>query len=356
MAEGDSSQEDRTEAATPRRRQRAREEGQVPVSREVATLAGLAASTAALAIGAPSLLRDTTARLGLFLSHANTPDLAGPGALQMAAWDAMRVAGPLLLVTMLAGTAAILLQTGFLFHADALIPKPERINPVAGLRRLLGWNSLVEVGKSLAKLTAIAAVLWGALSGDFRALMLLPHEGLPVLLSQLGPIVLHLMLAVLGVQTVIAAIDLAWVRFRHSRQLRMSRQDIRDELKETEGDPQIKARIRLLRMQRARRRMLAAVPTATVVITNPTHYAVALRYDRATNAAPRVVAKGVDSMAARIREVAQANGVPLVANPPLARALYPIDLDTEIPADYYQAVAEVIAYVWRLRQSAGAAA
>jgi flagellar biosynthetic protein FlhB len=130
----------------------------------------------------------------------------------------------------------------------------------------------------------------------------------------------------------------------------MSRQDVRDEQKETEGDPRIKAQIRQIRLHRARRRMLAAVPNATVVVTNPTHFAVALAYDRATSAAPKVVAKGVDSMAARIREAAQAARVPLVANPPLARALYRVELDREVPIEHYEAVAEIIAYVWRLGQ------
>jgi flagellar biosynthetic protein FlhB len=136
--------------------------------------------------------------------------------------------------------------------------------------------------------------------------------------------------------------------------MRMSKQDIRDELKETDGNPHVKARIRRIRLIRARKRMMAKVPMATVVVTNPTHYAVALAYDRANNSAPRVVAKGADSVAARIREIAEANGVPLLANPPLARALYRLDLDTEIPAEYYKAVAEIIAYVWRLRRSAQA--
>jgi flagellar biosynthetic protein FlhB len=135
--------------------------------------------------------------------------------------------------------------------------------------------------------------------------------------------------------------------------MRMSRQDVRDEHKETDGDPKVKMRFRQLRMKRARKRMLAAVPKATVVIVNPTHYAVALVYDRARTAAPRVVAKGVDSMAARIREVAETNRVPLVVNPPLARALYGVELDTDIPAEHYKAVAEIIAYVWRLGRTAG---
>ena len=154
----------------------------------------------------------------------------------------------------------------------------------------------------------------------------------------------------LAVQAVIVALDLFWVRLRHARALRMSREDIRQEQRETDGDPRVKGRLKQIRLQRGRKRMLAAVPKATVVLTNPTHYAVALVYDRARNAAPRVVAKGVDEMAARIRALAQESKVPLVANPPLARALYRVELDTEIPAEHYQAVAEIIAYVWRLRQ------
>jgi flagellar biosynthesis protein FlhB len=155
-------------------------------------------------------------------------------------------------------------------------------------------------------------------------------------------------LVVLAAQAGIAAADYFWVTFRHNRNLRMSRHDILEEQKDTEGDPRLRARLRQIRSLRARRRMLAAVPKATVVVTNPTHYAVALAYDRAKHAAPRVVAKGMDSLAARIREVAEQNRVPVVANPPLARALYRVEVDADIPAEHYQAVAEIIAYVWRL--------
>jgi flagellar biosynthetic protein FlhB len=160
--------------------------------------------------------------------------------------------------------------------------------------------------------------------------------------------VLHVLLVVVGAQALLAVLDVFWVYLRHSRSMRMSRQEIIEEQKEMEGDPHIKGRQRQIRTLRARRRMLAAVPKATVVITNPTHYAVALAYDRAKHAAPRVVAKGVDTLAARIREVAEENRVPVVANPPLARALYRVEVDADIPAEHYQAVAEIIAYVWRL--------
>jgi flagellar biosynthetic protein FlhB len=154
----------------------------------------------------------------------------------------------------------------------------------------------------------------------------------------------------------IAVLDYLVVRFRHLHKLRMTRQELREEVKESEGDPMIKGRIRSLRMVRARRRMMAAVPKAAVVITNPTHFAVALAYDENSQAAPKVVAKGAEAVAARIRALAEESNVPLVSNPPLARALFKLELDTEIPAEHYQAVAEIIAYVWRLRGRAGAAA
>jgi flagellar biosynthetic protein FlhB len=152
----------------------------------------------------------------------------------------------------------------------------------------------------------------------------------------------------LGAQAALAGLDLLWARLRHARAMRMSKYDIRQEMKETDGNPAVKQRLRQLRRARARKRMMAAVPKAAVVVTNPTHYAVALAYERGTNAAPRVVAKGMDEVAARIRAVARDNRVPLVPNPPLARALYTVELDAEIPAEHFQAVAEIIAYVWRL--------
>jgi flagellar biosynthetic protein FlhB len=157
------------------------------------------------------------------------------------------------------------------------------------------------------------------------------------------------LLAVQAVQAAITVLDILRARLQHAGGLRMSRQEVREEHREIEGDPRMKARRRALQRQRARRRMLAAVPKATVVVTNPTHYAVALTYDRARAAAPRVVAKGVDAMAARIRAIAEEHRVPLVVNPPLARALHQVELDSEIPAEHYNAVAEIIAYVWRLR-------
>ncbi len=351
MAE-DTPRQDRTEAATPRRMQRAREQGRVPVSREIHTFAGLAAVTLVLAWAGGGTAEGLAARLAMFLAHADASGLAGAESLRLAWTAALRGAAPFVLAALLAGVTASLVQTGFLISGSALHPDFGRISPRAGLRRLFGPDSLVEAAKSIAKIAVMAFALWRVLQADLPALMQAPRWEPQALLARTLPPVLHMLFVVLAVQAAITALDLFWVRLRHAQQLRMSREDVREELRETEGDPKIKARIKQIRMQRARKRMLAAVPKATVVITNPTHYAVALAYDRARNAAPRVVAKGVDSLAARIREVAEANKVPLVANPPLAHALYRVEVDTEIPAEHYQAVAEIIAYVWRLGQRA----
>jgi flagellar biosynthetic protein FlhB len=201
----------------------------------------------------------------------------------------------------------------------------------------------------------VGAALWWAL-GDPRelraALSLGPGDLLRMMVSASMNLFIAAMIAFAG----IAVLDYLVVRFRHLHKLRMTRQELREEVKESEGDPMIKGRIRSLRMARARRRMMAAVPKAAVVITNPTHFAVALAYDENSQAAPKVVAKGAEAVAARIRALAEESNVPLVSNPPLARALFKLELDTEIPAEHYQAVAEIIAYVWRLRGRAGAAA
>lgn len=345
MAESDNG--DRTEAATPKRLQRARESGGAAVSREVPTLAGLAVATAVLTMAGPGLGRDASLRLAALLAHAHA---ASPmAALLAACWAAVLLAAPVTLGVVAAAVASTLLQTGFLLSGQALLPDFSRVSPLAGFARLFGVSALVEAGKSLLKLLLLGGAVWLAMGSawpDLRGASLwLPGQ----LVDHLLQAVRHLLLMLLAAQCVITGIDLFWVRFKHGRDLRMSREEIRQESRESDGNPQIKARIRQLRLQRARKRMMAAVPKATVVVTNPTHYAIALAYDRAKGGAPRVVAKGMDDVAARIRTVANESRIPLVANPVLARALFHVELDAEIPAEHFKAVAEVIAYVWRLR-------
>jgi flagellar biosynthetic protein FlhB len=262
---------------------------------------------------------------------------------------------PVLALAMIGAIAGTMLQSRGLVSAKGLKPQFSRINPASGIKRLIGAEGGIELVRTLIKLTVVGLSLWWAL-GDPRelraSLSLGPGDILHLMVRAAKDLVIAAMIAFAA----IALLDYLVVRFRHLHKLRMTRQEVRDEVKESEGDPIIKGRIRNLRMARARRRMMAAVPQAAVVITNPTHYAVALAYDENSQAAPKVVAKGADAVAARIRALAEESNVPLVSNPPLARALFKLELETEIPAEHYQAVAEIIAYVWRLRGRAGAAA
>jgi flagellar biosynthesis protein FlhB len=345
VAEETESAGDRTEAATPRRLQRARESGQVAMSRELPALAGLAVFALLLALAAPAASEALALRLAILFRRF---DLAPAAALRLALLAGAGVAAPVAAAALLAGIGAVVVQTGVLFSLTPLRPDLSRLSPATGLRRILGPDAAIEAVKALVRLAAMSVAVWYALAAALPALRLAPLRPPLALPGMTADIVLRVLLAVLAVQAVITVGDVLWVRLRYARSLRMSRVELREEQKDNEGDPKIKARVRQIRLQRARRRILAAVAKATVVVTNPTHYAVALAYDRAQSAAPRVVAKGVDSMAARIRETAMAHGVPLVANPPLARALHRLEIDAEIPPEHYKAVAELIAYVWRL--------
>jgi flagellar biosynthetic protein FlhB len=339
--------DDRTEAPTPRRLEKARDEGQVAVSPELAALAALGAAALALALAMPAQIRHLVADLAALLAGAH---LLHPGAaLRDAVLMAAAAAAIPVLAVLAAAIAAALAQTGLLFHPASLAPDLARLSPMRGLSRMFGLTALAGALKSLAKLGVVGWAAWHAVAGAMPLLEQAPLWSPARLSDGMARLVLQLIAAMLVAQLLIALADLAFVRWQHARSLRMSRQELRDEAKEMEGDPQVKGRLKRLRLERSRRRMLAALPKATVVITNPTHYAVALSYARDGGGAPRLVAKGVDAMAARIREAARAHGVPVVENPPLARALYPMELDREIPEAFYKPVAEIIAYVWRLR-------
>ena len=343
MAEEQSGE--RTQPATEARKRRAREEGQAPLSRELVTLAGLGAGTLMLGVAGPELCHTLAARLAGSFSSL---DAAPADALRGAATALLMIVIPLLAVAAFAGAGAVLLQTGGLFRTASLTPDLSRLSPMRGISRILSPDGAIETLKSLVKLAVLGWATWRAMVDLVPGAMGAANAPIEATAALISRGLLHLSLMVLAWQSVIAAADTAWVRYRFAHRLRMSPHDIQQEHKEAEGDPKYKARLRQLRHARARRRMMAAVPKATVVITNPTHYAVALSYDRGAQAAPRVVAKGMDEVAARIRAMATQHGVPLVANPPLARALHKVDIDREVPAEYFREVAEIIAYVWRL--------
>jgi flagellar biosynthesis protein FlhB len=343
-------QEGRTEAATPKRLLRAREEGSVAVSRDLSSFAGLAGAVGVLAMAAPAIATTLAARLAAMLAHAGTITLANQGsaAIGLATLAALGAAAPVMGIVLLAGAGLTLAQTGLLFRPGALALDPGRIDPRRWVHRVISPDGLFEQGKAFVKLALLGVIAWHALAGGLPAIAGAAFLSPAGLLGQVRATLLDLVLPMLAGLALITVGDLLWVRLRHARSLRMSREEIRQEVKENEGDPQLKARLKQIRKARAKKRMLAAVSKATVVVTNPTHYAVALAYERGKKAAPRVVAKGVDAMAARIRELAEANRVPVLANPPLARALYQVELDAEIAPEHYKAVAEIIAYVWRL--------
>ncbi|MBR0683102.1 flagellar biosynthesis protein FlhB [Roseomonas eburnea] len=341
--EGDA--EDRTEAATPRRLEKAREEGQVALSREVVGFGALGGGVLGLMIAMPpaggAMLHGL--RAVLERAHEITPEAAAVELGRLGLLAVLPVAG----LAACGAVAATMAQTRGLVSAKGLAPQFSRISPLSALKRIFGPEGAIEFLRTLVKLGLVGAALWWAI-GDPAVLVALLHLPAGALLERGGRVALDLALAALGAFAAIAALDWLWVRWRHLQRLRMSRQDLKEETRESEGDPQVKGRLRQLRQQRARGRMMAAVPKAAVVVTNPTHYAVALAYEQGGSGAPRIVAKGADAMAARIRAVATEAGVPIVSNPPLARALYRLDLEAEIAPEHYQAVAEIIAYVWRL--------
>jgi flagellar biosynthetic protein FlhB len=349
MADFDDSQ--KTEDPSQRRLQRARDEGQVAQSREINTWFMLATGGLLVLVLAPSISGTLARTLGAFLDPGRF--LAPQGILWNAVAADLREAALALALPfamlLLAAVAGTLVQIGFVFATEKLGFDVSRISPAKGFQRLFTARGLVETLKALGKMALVAAVAATMLRGEIMRLpaMTMTSADMPGAIEHL---VLRLLMGVLMVLTVLAGADYAYQRFQMLRSLRMSKREVKEELKQSEGDPLIKARLRQIRMERARRRMMAAVPGASVVITNPTHFAVALKYEMGEAGAPRVVAKGADLIAQRIRTIAEENGVPLVENPPLARALYAgVELDREIPPEHYKAVAEIIGYVFRLK-------
>jgi flagellar biosynthetic protein FlhB len=348
----DTDREDQTEAPSARRLESAREEGQVAISRELQSLTALGCGVSAMMLAGPGETIRFVGRMRHLMEATAEIDLGAGGlaVVQDMILSGVRLAAPPILAAALGLVAVTLLQTGFLLRVAGLMPQFGRLNPAKGLKRIVGGDNLVETLKALVKLSAFVLAMRQLLVGLWPVFVGSTAWDAATLANRTAALVLHAILLLLAVQAGIAVLDVAWVRHRHLGKLKMSRQELRDEHRDSEGDPHVKGRIRQLRRQRARKRMMSAVPAATVVITNPTHYAVALAYENGGKGAPRIVAKGVDELAARIRALAIDSKVPLVANPPLARALYAVPLDQEIPREHFQVVAGIIAYVWRLQR------
>jgi flagellar biosynthetic protein FlhB len=354
MAEG-ADREDRTEEPTQKRLDDAIKRGDVAKSQEVSTFLALGAMTLAFMTAGGWAGRNLTLDLRHYLGNAHlVPD--DPFAMMEAGRRALLIGLQAVAVPIgflvVAALAAGLLQHRFVWTTEPLAPKFNRLSPGAGIKRIFGLQALGRFGKGLLKIVIVGAVATLALWREHdrvEAMVTLDTLGL---VASMTDIALRMLAIILAVYAALSIGDYVVARFSWMKRLRMSKQELKDELKEQDGNPEIKAKLRQLRAQRLRKRMMTEVPKATVVIANPTHYAVALRYEPGQQA-PICVAKGVDELALRIRSVAEEHQVPVIENPPLARALHAtVEIDDEIPVEHYKAVAEVIGFVLRLKRRA----
>jgi flagellar biosynthetic protein FlhB len=339
----------RTEEPTPRKLERARERGDIPKTADLASLASLAAVASVVAIAGGLLARNLADALIPFLAKPDAMTLQRGGAVEVAR-QALMAAAPVLVAVMaaaaLAGAAGNLVQTGFVLTPERLRPDFSKVSPMAGFRRVFGIDGFVHFLKSLAKVAATGAIGWWVLKPHVTELAGLVALDPTAMLDFAADVLRRLMFAVLALLLVVAGADWFWQRQRFMARMRMTKEELKEDYRQSEGDPQVKGKQKQKRAEAARRRMMQAVPGATVVIANPTHFAVALKYEQGDDAAPVCVAKGLDSLALKIRAVAEEAGVPVVEDPPLARALYAaVEVDEMIPQAHYQAVAKIIGFI-----------
>ncbi|WP_193371086.1 flagellar biosynthesis protein FlhB [Pelagibius marinus] len=351
---GEDDDSQKTEDPTSKRLSDAREKGQVPRSQEVSHWFMMLALALVVGIFSPSLMSDIGALLRPFVEQPHMIVLDNGGlrdVLSGTALGILKAAAIPLAIILVAGLAAGTIQNGIIVTTEQIQPKLSNIGFKRGFKKMFSSRSLADFLKGVLKLTVVGVVVALIVWPDRDDVLVIPTMEVQSVLELVRTEAAKIIVGVLAVMTIIALADVMYQRFMHHKELRMTKQQIKDEHKQSEGDPLIKSRLRQIRVERARKRMMAAVPEADVVITNPTHYAVALKYDQRTMEAPRVVAKGVDNVALRIREVAEENDVAVVENPPVARALHAsVDIDQEIPPEHYKAVAEIIGYVMRLKK------
>jgi flagellar biosynthetic protein FlhB len=351
MSGSDSDQ--KTEQPSQRKLTSARQRGQVIQSREVNNLFMLGTGAVIVLLLSPSLARRLTVTLARFLDPASL--LSSGGVLWEAVWRLFgEIAGafvlPLLLIVVAAAAGSVM-QTGLVLATEKIGFDMERLSPIAGFKRLFSVRAALEFLKGLAKFAVVMGLVGVLLRPEIGTLETLTSAAPAALTADIYRLLIKITVGVLVLVALLALLDYGYQRVSFMRSMRMSKQEVKEEHKQSEGDPMVKARLRQIRMERARKRMMAAVPGASVVVTNPTHFAVALKYEMGEKGAPKVVAKGADLIAQRIREIAEENDVPLVENPPLARALYAnVEIDHEIPPEHFRAVAEIINYVFRLRR------
>lgn len=350
MADDD---QEKTEEPTQKRIDDARKKGQVAFSKEVtnALLFGFLALVVLWL--APMVMKQAHFYLSGFLTNPHDRIINGGAMLEIMRElivQFLTFMGLPVLLVMIIAVASNFMQNSIIFSAESITPKLEKISPIKGVKRLFSLKSFMEFVKGLFKITAVGISSYLVIDSYIPKMEVLVDDSIAALLVFITKITFKIVLSAALIMVLIAALDFAYQKFEYAKSLRMSKQDLKEEYKQMEGDPHIKGRLRQIRMERARKRMMAAVPDADVIIRNPTHYAVALKYDEAVMSAPKVTALGQGSVAERIIEVAQQHDVPTVQNPPLARALFDsAELDEEIPIEHYKAVAEIISYIYSMR-------
>jgi flagellar biosynthetic protein FlhB len=356
MAE-DEDDASKTEDASGKKLSDAREKGDVPMSQEVKIWLMLLASLVVVSMIAPSSIRRLSDGLVGYLEHAGTVPVdqgAIGGILRDTALTAFLAILLPVLIMAAAGVLGTILQIGWLVTAEKMKPDIAKLNPLPTFMRLFSMQNGLELVKGFVKMAVIGAVCYIILKPMMISVE--HYAGMPMelLLSEIQYLVVRLFLWVTIIMFLLAGGDLFYQRFKYAEKMKMSKHDQKEEFKQQEGDPIVKGRLRQMRFDKARQRMMQAVPRADVVVTNPTHFAVALKYDQSAMAAPVVLAKGADAVAAKIREIAKENDIPIVENPPLARALFAsVEIDQEIPPEHYKAMAEVISYVFKLKNRLG---
>ncbi|NOY13713.1 MAG: flagellar biosynthesis protein FlhB [Deltaproteobacteria bacterium] len=351
MADSD---QERTEDATGKRRQDFREKGQVAQSKEVSTAALLTFSLLLWVFYARYFwadLHDLMSNSLRMMGHFEVTPLSVLNLL----WDMGVLLGrmlwPVFLLTLVVGFFASFLQVGPLFTLKPFEPDISKFNPIKGMSKFISKRSAVELLKSLSKVALIGTVAYKTVNNEFATALTLISLDLSQTLIFLAHIAFLVMIKSCGILIVLAIIDYTFSKYEMEQQMKMTKQEVKEEFKDTEGDPQIKARVRSMQQQMARKRMMSEVPQADVVVTNPTHLSIAISYNRDAMDAPTVVAKGADHIAFRIREIAREHHVPIIENKPVARALYPLEMGEQVPEEMFKAVAEILAYVYRLKQN-----
>ncbi|WP_296597352.1 flagellar biosynthesis protein FlhB [Phenylobacterium sp.] len=341
--------ESKTEEATPQKLEKAKQKGEGVKTMDLQPAMVLAAVSGVLIISGGWFTRNLAVKLLPFLAHPDAMSVEGHGGMEIMRY-ALLAAAPALLTVMLtaavAGSSASLMQSGLRLSAEKLKPDFSKLDPRKGLQRMFGLDGVVQFAKSLVKVAVIALLVWCILRPVVPKFSSLSALDVGSIMPFCVDILKRLVFSVVGVSLAVAGADWFWQRQRFLVRMRMTKEEVKEEYKNTEGDPHVKARQKQVRFERAKRRMMQAVPDATVVVMNPTHYAVALKYEQGDTAAPVCVAKGLDSLALKIRAVAEEAGVPVIEDPPLARALYAaVDIDEMIPPAHFEAVAKIIGFI-----------